>query len=441
LTLFPASWREAKTSPVEKSAIRPDWWKNFKTKELDDMMARALANNTSLKASEAQILQARALLQVARGPLFPQLDATGNVSDSKTNPRPWLDKSSGGLSVSYQLDLFGGNRASAAAAEANLKGSIFAYDALALLTMSETAQGYFTLVNLRERVRIAEKNLGDQRETLKIVQKLFDDGSATAITLATQKALVATTEATVSTLKNQAVSAEDALSVLLGETPQDFRLKTRVLRQVHVPEVPVSQPARVAEQRPDIRQAEQSLIAANANIGVARAALFPNITLGGTAGAAAASAAILPLNPATGAFSLAASLVAPIFHGGALRGAVRQATAVEMQLAQNYRTTVLTALQQVEDALSSVKTSKVGEKALATAMTESRKAYSLSLTQYQQGSISYQTLLTSEVALLNAEDAHATAELNMLNAAVGLYQALGGGWKDRTAASNPPKKT
>jgi outer membrane protein, multidrug efflux system len=184
--------------------------------------------------------------------------------------------------------------------------------------------------------------------------------------------------------------------------------------------VPLTQPAAIVQQRPDIRRSEQELIAANADIGVARAALFPSIDLGATALAA--------FNPAAQSLALAASLVGPIFHGGALRGGVQKATAREVELAENYRKIILTSLQEVENALSAAKAARARERSFAVAMTESRKTYSLSRDLYQAGSVDYQTMLDSQRTLLSAEDSHAQAELELLNALVDLYKALGGGW-------------
>ncbi len=429
---MPADWKGGKIV-MAPASINADWWRNFDNKELDALMDLALANNNDLRAAIARIQQARADLKIAGAPLYPTIDAVGNaggdIVSAKGRTATWVPNNNGGLQVGYEVDLFGGNRAGLKVARENFTGSVFDHDALALVIMSEVAKGYFSLVSLNERVQIAESNLANERSVMKIVQARFDAGSSSALDVSRQKSEVATNEAALAALKNQANAAEDALSVLVGEAPQKFHLKITALRQVRVPKVPLSQPSTIVEQRPDIRKSEQDLLAANANIGVARAALFPNLTLGTTVLGGTSA-----LFGAQGmAVELAATLVAPIFHGGALRGGVEKANAREMELAENYRKIVLTSLQEVEDALSAAKAARQREAALAVAMAESQKTYNLSKDLYQAGSVDYQTMLDSQRTLLTAEDTHAQAQLELLNADVDLYKALGGGWHNGPA--------
>ncbi|TAL31668.1 MAG: efflux transporter outer membrane subunit [Alphaproteobacteria bacterium] len=432
---MPTFWKGGKVA-MEPATINADWWKNFNNKELNALMDMALANNNDLRAALARVQQARASARIAGAELFPTLDATGNaggtLSHRKGRDSRWDTDNSAGLSVGYELDLFGGNRAGVKAARARLTGSVFDHDALALVLMGDVARQYFSLVNLRERVAIAESNLVNERNVMKIVQARFDAGSSSALDVSRQKAEVATNEAALAALKNQASISENALSVLLGQAPKNFKLKTKLLSQIKAPKVPLTQPSAVAQQRPDIRKSEQDLIAANADIGVARAALFPSINLGATALAA--------FNPAAQSLALAASLVGPIFHGGALQGGVQKATAREMELAENYRKIILTSLQEVENALSSAKAARAREQSFSVAMAESRKTYNLSRDLYQAGSVDYQTMLDSQRTLLSAEDSHAQSELELLNAIVDLYKALGGGWHNGPAKPAVVKK-
>lgn len=439
---MPADWKGGKVSTptstkwkdgkalVTTGVINSDWWKNFNNTELNALMDMALANNNDLRAALARIQQSRADLRIAGGSLVPAVDATGSTGGKYSHVRgrsgQWSPDSSVGLQVSYEVDLFGANRAGVKAARANLTGSEFDHDALALVTMSDVAKTYFSMVNLRERVAIAQSNLNNEHSVMKIVQARFDAGSSSALDVSRQKSEVATNEASLAALQNAASQAENALSVLLGEAPQKFSTKITKLHQVTVPKVPLTQPSSIVEQRPDIRKAEQDLVAANANIGVARAALFPSLNLGALAG--------LAFNPLGQSVALAATLVGPIFHGGALEGGVQKATGREMELAENYRKIVLTSLQEVEDALSAAKAAKSREASLGLAMSESRKTYDLSRDLYQAGSVDYQTMLDAQRTLLTAEDTHAQAQLELLDAAVDLYKALGGGWRNGPAA-------
>lgn len=433
---MPAMWKGGKVA-MEPATVNADWWKNFNNKELNALMDMALSNNNDLRAALARVSQARADARISGAALLPTLDAKGNAGGTLSHRRGsdsrWETNNSAGLTVGYELDLFGGNRAGVKAARARLTGSVFDHDALALVLMGDVARQYFSLVSLRERVAISESNLVNERNVMKIVQARFDAGSSSALDVSRQKAEVATNEAALASLKNQASIAENALSVLTGQAPRSFKLKTKVLEQVKVPKVPLTQPSSIVTQRPDIRKSEQDMIAANADIGVARAALFPTINLGATALAA--------FSPVSQSLALAATLVGPIFHGGALQGGVQKANAREMELAENYRKIILTSLQEVENALSSAKAARARELSFGVAMAESRKTYSLSRDLYEAGSVDYQTMLDSQRTLLNAEDSHAQAQLELLNAIVDLYKALGGGWHSGPAKPAVFKQT
>lgn len=425
-----ATKEKAPVVVAEAEAINADWWKNFGSAELDGLMDRALEQNNDLRAAIARVNQARAAMKIAGASAYPSIDASGSARETRSVPGSWGNAGNIGLDISYEVDLFGRNKAGRKAAKAGFKASEYDHDALALVVMGDVAQGYFRTVNLRERANIAQNNLNNSRNVLKLVQARFDAGASSALDLSRQKAEMATTEAALAALQAQASQAENALSVLLGVPPQDLNLKTKALSALKQPSVPVSQPAKVIEQRPDIRAAEQTLIAANADIGAARAAFYPTFNIGTSA---AASFAALS-NPVARTLEIAASMIAPIFKGGELEGGVERATARQVELAEGYRKTVLVALQEAEDALSAAKAAKSRERSFATAMAEARKTYNLSRELYDAGSVDYQTLLDSQRTLLSAEDSHSAVRLELLGAQVNLYKALGGGW---VAKRNP----
>lgn len=426
---LPESWRDetAQTAAAQEK-IESTWWKGFKSAELDALVNTALADNLDLRASLARIEQARASARIAGASLLPTVDASASTSWNRTNPSSGktTSENSGraGLSVGYEVDLFGRNRAGVAAAEANLRASGYDRDALELVVKGDVAQGYFSLLNLRERMDIARNNLKNSREVLRIVEARHEAGTASALELSRQKTSLASAEASLTSLGNQERAAENALSILLGKAPRDLQIKTAGLRNISIPKIPASQPSAVVAQRPDIRSAEESLVAANADIGAARAAFFPSLNLG-----VDNTVSLSPLSdPASVALALAASAAAPIFRGGELTGGVERAEARQAELVETYRKAVLTSMQEVEDALSSAKAARAREVSLATAMQEARKAYSLSRDLYEAGSVDYETMLDAERTLLSAEDSHASVRLELLNAAVDLYKALGGGW-------------
>ncbi len=423
---MPAAWKDGTRGG--EAHVDAGWWKNFRSAELDRLMDEALANNLDLKASVARINQSRASARIAGASLLPSVDGSGSLGGTQTNPSSganrWAPAARAGLDVSYELDLFGANRAGVKSAKASLSNTIFSHEALRLVVMADVATSYFRLLNLRERQGITQKTLKNIEEVLKVAQARFDAGSTSAIDVSRQKTELANARASVAAIKNQVSAAENALSILLGKPPQNVKIKPAGLGAIAAPKVPVTQPSSVLVQRPDIRAAEMQLVAANADIGVARAAFFPSFDIGSTA-----SLAFSPLtSPAGTTLALLASVAMPLFKGGLLEGGVERATARQVELAENYRATVLVSLQEVEDALSSVKAARLRQSAYAEAVKEAKKTYELSRGLYEAGSVDYQTMLDSERTLLTANDNYASVKFELLSAATDLYRALGGGW-------------
>lgn len=408
--------------------IAADWWESFSSPELNALMARALEYNTDLLAGVQRVEQARASLKIAGATLLPSAGLGADADWSKTVRTSGRNSSDtflqAGVDVSYELDLFGANRAQVLAAEAGLDSSIYDQGALELAIMGDVATGYFTLASLRERLALADANLDISREVLRIITARVREGAESEIDLAQQRTAVASTEAARAVIAERIKNAENALAVLLGAPPQTITVDRENLNGVNVPDVAPGQPSELLERRPDLLAAEASLIAANANIGVAKAAFFPSISLG--AGDFLSTTGFG--DPATMVLSLAASIAQPIFEGGSLEGGLELATAEQRELAQLYLGSVLTAFQEVEDALAAVKYTREREISLKTAMEQAQRAYSLSLRMYDAGAIDFQTLLDTQNAQLVTEDEYAQAKLARLTAAVNLYRALGGGW-------------
>lgn len=423
----PKSWSAQETESSINETTQ--WWTNFKSDELNGLIGDALANNTDIKAGVQRIKQARASLKIAGASTLPTVGATAGASRSKTNAAQGNDSYSSslnvGVNISYDLDLFGANAADIATTEAEYDNVALTQGALALSIMGDVANGYFTLSNLRQRLSIAEDNLTNAREVLRIVQARVDQGAESELELSQQRSAVATREATKATLIEQITNTENALAILTGRPPQSLDLKRRNLNSLSIPQIAAGQPSELLERRPDLLAAEASLITANANIGAAKAAFYPSVSLGLNNGLSWAGLG----EPSTSVLSLVSSLSAPIFQGGRLEGGMEQATARQVELMENYRGSVLTAFQEVEDALAAVKSAETREKSLRTAMEQSRKAYQISKARYDAGSIDFQTLLDTQTSLLSAEDTYAQSRLARLNAAVTLYRALGGGWK------------
>ncbi|MCF8496295.1 MAG: TolC family protein [Alphaproteobacteria bacterium] len=423
----PARW----DTPVGGAAgfISHEWWRGFESPELNAAIARALNENLDLKAGVQRIEQSRAGLKIARAGLWPSIAASGGASRSRNdgpdNDPDYNTNLSAGLSVSYEVDLFGGNSALVDASRASLLNTQYTQESLRLVTIGDVARGYFTVLNNRERLRLNEDNLKNAREILRIVQARYDAGTISTLDLSQQKSALASAEAAHASLVQQESIAKNALALLLGKPPQGFEVGAQTLTNIKIPQIDPVQPSQLLERRPDIRAAEASLLTANANIGAARAAFFPSVGLGLNSGWSAAAFA----DPLSSAMSLAASLAAPIFQGGRLEGGLDQATARQKELVENYRKAVLTAFREVEDALTAVNISKIREEKLQEAMKEARTSYMLSQTLYDAGSIDFQVLLNTQTTYFNAQDSYVQARFARLSAAIDLFKALGGGWQ------------
>lgn len=428
VTEAPTGWSEAVTTPSSPTAIARDWWKNFNSAELNSLMTEALTSNNDLNAAIQRVEQARATLRSTSASQLPTVNAKGNAGwqsiDAPKTKRNSDTTGNAGLTVGYEFDLFGANRADIESAQSRLAGSEFSRDATALIIMGEVAKTYFNVLNLEERLKISDQNLDSSREVLRVVQARFDAGATTALDVSQQKSDLASAEARRAAIELQLKTARSALAILVGKAPQNLQITGKDLRALIVPAIAPGQPSELLERRPDIRSAESDLVAANADIGVARAAFFPQLNIGLDAGIAATPIG----DPATTTISILSGLVAPIFSGGLLEGNLAFSKARKAELVESYRKTILTSFKDVEDSLASTKASQQRETSLETAMNEARKAYDLSKQQYDVGSIDFQTLLNAQQALLTAEDNYVQTKNERLAAAVDLYKALGGGW-------------
>lgn len=435
----PGQWSEETAS--EPTRVAKNWWKNFGSAELDKLMEQALASNNDIGAAIQRVEQARGTLRSTSSSLLPSVDAKGGAGyqSSRGGPAGSSDGVGGniGLTVGYELDLFGQNRAEVASSSAQLQASEYARDAVALIVMGDVAQTYFNVLNLEERLSIADKNLESARELLRIVQARYDAGATTLLDVSQQKSDLASSEANRALIEQQTKIAKSALAVLLGRPPQGFEVQAKDLRTLPVPIIAPGQPSTLLERRPDIRQAEANLIAANADIGAARAAFFPNITLGVDLLTSA-----MPFgDPSTTTFSALGNVLAPIFKGGLLQGNLDRTKARQAELVQNYYKTVLTSFKEVEDALAIVKGAGQREQSLQVAMEEAQKAFNLSQQQYDAGAIDFQILLDARRTMLTAEDSYIQTKNDRLSAAVTLFKALGGGWYENTRIVDQPVQT
>jgi NodT family efflux transporter outer membrane factor (OMF) lipoprotein len=450
-TTVSSSWLDAgdqrvKTGPSEYR----NWWSAFNDPTLDRLIERAYRENLSLRSAGVRVLQARAQLGIAIGEIFPQTQqGIGSVQYNRTSDRAataafsskggsleyW--QSEVGLQASWELDFWGKFRRSIQSADASLMSSLADYDNTLVTLTADVANSYITIRTAEERIRIARENVGTQEESLKIAEARFKYGTVTQRDVEQARTSLLNTQSTIPPLETQLRQARDALSVLLGMPPSDLGdlLGGSAGIPVSPAEVIVGIPADLLRRRPDIRSAELQAAAQSAQIGVARADLFPAFSLTGN---------FVLLSTNLGSFSLsdmwrwgARSIqVGPtvqwnIFNYGQITNNVRVQDARLQALLLTYQNTVLAAQQDVEDNLTAFLRNQERAQVLAQSVTSARTAVNIATRQYREGVTDFTTVLTAQQALLNQQDSLASTLGSISSSLVGVYRALGGGWEIR----------
>ena len=416
----PAGWSNVADVGASAEASDAPFWRELGSEELNRVMKVALAQNLDLEAALHRIAQARGQARVAGAPLYPALEASGG--SSRTIQDAGNTSAARGIgSVNYEIDLWGKNRSNAAAANLRARATEFDRDALRLIVSSDTAIFYTEVLSLNERIRIAENNLRNAEEVLRIIEARYRAGAVSGLELAQQRVAVNGFRAALSSLAEQRATTFNALAILLGQAPQNSQAPKDTLASLKLPVVELTPPAVLLTARPDIESAEAVLRAANADIGAARAAFFPSLTLGVDTSIAAGFG-----GPAAAATSLANSVLAPIFTGGRLRGNLEAVTARQKELAAQYRKTVLTAFQEVEDALAALKSSYEQSDISRQTVQESQNAYDIAKARFDAGAIDYLTLLETQRSLFQAQDDQIAIYGAQLQAFIQLRKALGG---------------
>ena len=410
-----------------------EWWRRFGSGELDSLMTEAMGANQNLAAAMARIDQARANARVAGAPLLPTLDGSGSSNRSYDDLYTTVNKRTGYqglLTANYEIDLWGKNAAGLQAADAAVTSSVFDRDTILLVLQSDLATTYFQILALRDRLQIARDNLAAAQGLLNLVQIQFEQGAASALDVARQKTAVASFAAQIPQFEQQLLAAQTSLAILLGRAPGPDIAAARSLDTLSLPAIAPGQPSTLLERRPDIGRTEADLMGADADIGAARAAFYPSITLSasvGIEGVASGGASALA--------SLVAGLVQPIFSAGRLEGELERTKARRIELAANYRQTVLIAFKETIDALSAVNTSEAREALLRSAAESAAEAYRLADLNYRSGATDFLTVLDAQRTLLDSQDSLVQGELDRYTAATNLYKALGGGWQLPQVAS------
>ncbi len=430
----PATTESVPTSPnVARSLGDEKWWDVFEDKELQGLIRTALKNNYDVRIAAARVLEAQAQLGITRADQFPSLSAGGNVNsvrNPKIGPFPGYEVTQGELTASaaWNLDFWGRYRRATESARATLLANEWAQKEVMATLVASVASDYFLLRQLDLELEISKGTLGSRQDSLDLTKTLEQHGINSLLDVRQSEQLVYTAAAEVPDLERQIAQQENAISILLGNNPGDIPRGLKLTEEPHAPEVPVGLPSALLERRPDIRQAEQNLIAANAQIGVARAAYFPQISLTGTAGYESAALTSLFTGPA-GVWTLAGSFTQPIFEGGRLKSGVRLAEAQHEQLLLAYQQTIQGAFRDVSNALVAYRKNREFRIQQQHLVESAQDAARLSQIRFKAGTADYLEVLTNETNSFSAELALAQAQGNELNALVQLYQALGGGWE------------
>jgi NodT family efflux transporter outer membrane factor (OMF) lipoprotein len=434
---IPGAYRTPVRNP-DAALPTPDWWRGFRSRQLTGLVEEALTSNLDIAAAVARIVQADAQARIAGAALLPavQLDADYSRSRSSRTTGPSSGASIGGstrtlystsLFASYEIDFWGKNRAALLAAENAAVASRFDREVVALTTVVSIVTAYFQVAAAQERLRVARDNLAAAERVLGVIRDRFGVGTASALDVAQQESLVAAQRAAIPPLVQTLRQNTAALALLIGRPPARVAIGSANLWQIAIPAVTPGLPSDLLTRRPDVREAEAKLAAANANVEAARAAFFPSIQLTGQGGYQSALLRTL-VRPESTFFSLAAGLTQPIFDGALLQGQFDLQRGRQDELLQNYRLAVIGAFTDVERALVAVQQTAEQERLQRDVVSSSRRAFEIAEQRLREGTVDLVTVLQTQQALFQGLDNLAQVRLARLLAVLSLFQALGGGW-------------
>jgi NodT family efflux transporter outer membrane factor (OMF) lipoprotein len=428
-------WKQA--APMDQMP-RGNWWQLFTDPQLDDLETKAAAANQNLKAAYARLQQARADTRIARADFFPSITASALAERARTSPNSptylaghpteGTDFNVAG-DFSYELDFWGRVRNEVASAKASEQASVDDLASLTLSIQAELATDYFNLRSDDTQQSLVDHAVEDYRQALELTQNLYDAGAVPLGDVAqaqTQLENAMTQAADIHLLRAQAVHA---IAVLIGENPSSFAVTVNLLPpELTPPGVDTELPSALLERRPDVAEAERRVASANAQIGVARAAYFPQFTLDATAGFNSTHASNW-LSAPSRFWSIGPQLTAPIFEGGRLVAQTALTKAQYSEQVAQYRNTVLTAYQDVEDSLAALRQLEQEAQTVASAVAAANIAMQQALYRYRAGAVTFLEVSSAETIALQAQLSAANIQTRRFNATVTLIKALGGGWR------------
>ncbi|WP_440780535.1 efflux transporter outer membrane subunit [Pseudomonas syringae] len=432
----PASWAFAENAAAQRSDVR--WWRQFGSPQLNRLIEQASRDSHEVAAAMARVRQAQASAIIGGAPLLPELafDVRGERnkfvrnSDRKANPSDDNNTNNftSDLTASYEVDFWGGIAAGRDSALQGLRASQFDQATVELTLLANVADRYAQTLAAREQGRIAELNLTNAQDVLRLVQTRYESGSATALELAQQKNLVATQQRELPRVQQLTNEQLITLAALLGQPVQNLHLADQPFDTLNWPDIGPGLPSELLTRRPDLAKAEAELAAAQANVTIARAAMLPKLTLSARLGTENTRAEDWLRAPFS---SLAAGLVGPIFNNGRLAAERDKATARQEELLETYRGAIINSFADVEKALNSIRGLDQQRYWHEEELKQAQTAFRIAQSRYQEGAEDLLTVLETQRKLYLAQDVSVQLRLARLQASIVLYKALGGGWQVR----------
>ena len=426
---------------VDGGDIPGDWWTLFHSRRLNDLIELSLSNNPSIQAAQAALTVARENTLAQKGAYFPNVSGAFSAARQKTSEEISPTPNSGALyfslytpqvNVSYVPDVFGLNRRTVESLKAQEGQARFALVATHITLSANVAAAAIQEASLRGQIEATRQLVAINSNMLQTLREQYAQGYLGRLEVATQESQLAQVEATLPALLKQLAQQRDLLAALSGRFPNQDQTAPFELASLDLPrELPVSLPSQLVAQRPDVRQAEESLHSASAEVGLAVANRLPNITLSADVGTMALEAGKI-FSGGAGFWTLAGSVTQPIFQGGALLHKERAARAAYTQAAEQYRATVLTAFQNVADTLHALQQDATGLRAALTARDAAKVSLELAQSQFESGYSGYLPLLNAEQTYQQALLSLVQAQANRYADTAALFQALGGGWWHRS---------
>jgi len=438
----PKAWKESDQQDATATTLPATWWEVFGDAKLNELEDQAKIQSPNLRAAAARVMQARAIARVSEADFYPNVTLDPAASrDRYSENRPVQPNTPVvgytashfrlPLDASYEIDIWGRVRRAVEAADARLDASTDEYFTVLLTLQADIAQNYFALRSLDAERDVLRRAIGIRRQALELIRVRYEGGIGTALDVTRAQTEVASAESESIGVSRRRAEIEHAIAVLAGRAPAEFALAENPLN-LAPPAIPAGLPSQLLVRRPDVAQAERLLAARNAEIGVARAAYFPSIRLTGALGFDSAELGDL-VKSGSGAGSLGVGVSLPVFDGGRIKGNVERAKAAYEENLAQYRSRVLSAFQDVEDALSGLRILAEQAGAQARALASAQQTAEISATRYEAGLVIFLEFVDAERTRLATQRLATQIDGQRLVASVGLIKALGGGWQEDKA--------